>query len=150
MKKSLIALAALFAATVPAAAQTCDSGGARILIPDELIRKTDDRPFTVIVLLQKDSALYERLRMSMPYDYGYIVNQELGAGSAMFFDENSGRRLSDKTDFADFPVIILHACLRPGADMFTVIRDMAGKNGIEAIAPDSLMQALPRPVAPQP
>jgi hypothetical protein len=150
MKKSIIALAALFAATVPAAAQTCDSGGARLMTPDQLLQPMGERPFTVLVMLQNGSSLFDKISTAMPHDYGHIVNQELGAGSAMVFDENSGRRLSDKTDFADFPVIILHACLRPGADMFTAIKDMAGKNGIEAIAPDSLMQVQPRPVTPQP
>jgi hypothetical protein len=140
----------LFAATVPAAAQTCDSGGARILTPDELVNKTDERPFTVIVVLQQDSPLFDRISTAMPYDYGRIVNEELGTGSAMVFDENSGRRLSNGSNFESFPVIILHACLPPGADMFAVIKGMVGKNGIEAIAPDSLMQALPRPVPPQP
>ena len=150
MKKSMIALAALFAATVPAAAQTCDSGGARLMTPDQFAVPLGERPFTVIVMLQKDSPLFEKINMAMPHDYGWIVNEELGAGSAMVFDENSGRRLSGGSNFADFPVIILHACLRPGADMFAVMKDMAGKNGIEAMAPDSVMSVHPRPVSPQP
>lgn len=150
MKKSMMALAAMFAAAAPAAAQTCDSAGARIMTPDELVQPMGERPFTVLVLLEPGSSLFDRISTAIPHDYGHIVNDVLGAGSPMFFDENSGRRLTEKTDFASFPVIILHACLRPGADMLAAIKGMAGKNGIAAIAPDSLMQALPRPVPPQP
>ncbi|MCB9989855.1 MAG: hypothetical protein H6867_00565 [Rhodospirillales bacterium] len=99
------------------------------------------RAVSFLLLLDKESQVWERFKQAEPSEFGGILN-EAGARTVVF-DADSAYKISDKL-FETLPMIAVHVCQPESkADISALIKVLEAMDGVKHAAPNSTLEEVP-------